>query len=81
MVCVVEWVLMFDLISDGCVEMGIGEGLSVMELYFFECCFCDKCDVWEDVVWVCLFMFWNEGWEYYGEYFDFLLCNVVFKFL
>ncbi len=76
---VAERVSTLDLISDGRVEMGIGEGSSVTELHPFDRRFRDKRDVWEDAVRACLPMFWNEGWEYHGEYFDFPLRNVVPK--
>jgi alkanesulfonate monooxygenase SsuD/methylene tetrahydromethanopterin reductase-like flavin-dependent oxidoreductase (luciferase family) len=59
--------------------MGIGEGSSVTELHPFDRRFRDKRAVWEDAVRAVLPMFWTEGWEYHGEYFDFPLRNVVPK--
>ncbi len=76
---VAERVSTLDLLSDGRVEMGIGEGSSVTELHPFDRRFRDKRDVWEDAVKAMLPMMWNEGWEYHGEYFDFPLRNVVPK--
>ena len=35
--------------------------------------------MWEDAVRATLPMFWKEGWEYHGEYFDFPLRNVIPK--
>jgi alkanesulfonate monooxygenase SsuD/methylene tetrahydromethanopterin reductase-like flavin-dependent oxidoreductase (luciferase family) len=76
---VVERVSTLDLISDGRVELGLGEGSSVTELHPFDRRFRDKRDVWEDAVKATLPMFWNEGWEYEGKYFKFPLRNVVPK--
>lgn len=76
---VVERVSTLDLVSDGRVELGLGEGSSVTELHPFDRRFRDKRDVWEDAVKATLPMFWNEGWEYEGKYFKFPLRNVVPK--
>ena len=76
---VVERVSTLDLLSHGRVELGIGEGSSVTELHPFDRRFRDKRSVWEDAVRATLPMFWEEGWEYHGEWFDFPLRNVVPK--
>jgi len=76
---VAERVSTLDLISHGRVEFGIGEGSSVTELHPFDRRFRDKRAVWEDAVRAILPMFWKEGWEYHGEFFDFPLRNVVPK--
>ncbi|MBA2624618.1 MAG: LLM class flavin-dependent oxidoreductase [Acidimicrobiia bacterium] len=76
---VAERVSTLDLLSDGRVELGIGEGSSVTELHPFDRRFRDKRAVWEDAVKALLPMFSEEGWEYHGEYFDFPLRNVVPK--
>ncbi len=76
---VAERVSTLDLLSNGRVELGIGEGSSVTELHPFDRRFRDKRAVWEDAVRATLPMFWNEGWEYHGEYFDFPLRNVIPK--
>jgi luciferase family oxidoreductase group 1 len=76
---VAERIAMLDLVSNGRVEFGIGEGSSVTELHPFERRFRDKRAVWEDAVRAIIPMFSNEGWEYHGEYFDFPLRNVVPK--
>ena len=76
---VAERVSTLDLINHGRVEFGIGEGSSVTELHPFDRRFRDKRAVWEDAVKAILPMFWKEGWEYHGEYFDFPLRNVVPK--
>ena len=76
---VAERVAMLDLVSNGRVEFGMGEGSSVTELHPFDRRFRDKRDVWEDAVRAIIPMFTREGWEYHGEYFDFPLRNVVPK--
>ena len=76
---VAERVSTLDLLSDGRVELGIGEGSSVTELHPFDRRFRDKRAVWEDAVRCILPMFQEPAWEYHGEYFDFPLRNVVPK--
>jgi len=76
---VAERVSTLDLLSHGRVEFGIGEGSSVTELHPFDRRFRDKRAVWEDAVRAILPMFWKEGHEYHGEYFDFPLRNVIPK--
>ncbi|HTO58589.1 MAG TPA: LLM class flavin-dependent oxidoreductase [Pseudomonadales bacterium] len=76
---VAEKVSTLDLVSDGRVELGLGEGASVTELHPFNLRFRDKRDVWEDGVKCVLPMFWNHGWQYDGEYFKFPLRAVVPK--
>ena len=76
---VAEKVATLDLVSDGRVELGLGEGASVTELHPFNLRFRDKRDVWEDAVRATLPMFWNHGWEYDGEFFKFPLRAVVPK--
>jgi alkanesulfonate monooxygenase SsuD/methylene tetrahydromethanopterin reductase-like flavin-dependent oxidoreductase (luciferase family) len=76
---VAERVSTLDLLSDGRVEFGMGEGSSVTELHPFDRRFRDKRAVWEDAVRATLPMFWENSWEYHGEYFDFPLRNVVPK--
>jgi alkanesulfonate monooxygenase SsuD/methylene tetrahydromethanopterin reductase-like flavin-dependent oxidoreductase (luciferase family) len=76
---VVERVSTLDLVSGGRVELGLGEGSSVTELHPFDRRFRDKREIWEDAVRCVLPMFWNEGWEYHGKWFDFPLRNVVPK--
>ena len=76
---VAEKIATLDLVSDGRVELGLGEGASVTELHPFNLRFRDKRDVWEDAVRCTLPMFWNHAWEYDGEYFKFPLRAVVPK--
>ncbi len=76
---VAERVSTLDLVSDGRVEMGIGEGSSVTELHPFNLRFRDKRDVWEDAVRCTLPMMYNDAWEYDGEFFKFPKRAVVPK--
>jgi alkanesulfonate monooxygenase SsuD/methylene tetrahydromethanopterin reductase-like flavin-dependent oxidoreductase (luciferase family) len=76
---VAERVATLDLLSHGRVELGVGEGSSVTELHPFDRRFREKRAVWEDAMRCLMPMFWSEGWEYHGEYFDFPLRNVVPK--
>jgi alkanesulfonate monooxygenase SsuD/methylene tetrahydromethanopterin reductase-like flavin-dependent oxidoreductase (luciferase family) len=76
---VAEKVATLDLVSDGRVELGLGEGSSVTELHPFNLKYRDKRDVWEDAVRCTLPMFYNHGWEYDGEYFKFPLRAVLPK--
>ncbi len=76
---VAERIACLDLVSNGRVEFGIGEGASVTELGGFARAMEDKRAVWEDAVRCILPMFTREGWEYHGPYFDFPLRNVLPK--
>jgi alkanesulfonate monooxygenase SsuD/methylene tetrahydromethanopterin reductase-like flavin-dependent oxidoreductase (luciferase family) len=68
---VAEKIATLDLVSDGRVEMGLGEGASTTELHPFNLKYRDKRDVWEDAVRCTLPMMYNHGWEYEGEFFHF----------
>ncbi len=76
---VAERVACLDLLSNGRVEFGIGEGASVTELEPFGRTLAEKRAVWEDAVRCILPMMREEGWEYHGRYFDFPLRNVLPK--
>lgn len=76
---VVERVATLDLVSEGRVELGLGEGASVTELHPFNLRFRDKREIWEDAVRCALPMFWNHAWEYEGEFFKFPLRAIVPK--
>jgi alkanesulfonate monooxygenase SsuD/methylene tetrahydromethanopterin reductase-like flavin-dependent oxidoreductase (luciferase family) len=76
---VAEKVACLDLVSNGRVEFGMGEGASVTELGPFERQMEDKQAVWEDAVRCILPMFTHEGWQYDGPYFKFPLRNVLPK--
>ena len=76
---VAEKVATLDLVSNGRVEFGMGEGASITELGPFDRQMEDKQAVWEDGVRCVLPMFTKEGWEYDGPYFKFPLRNVLPK--
>ena len=76
---VAERVSTLDLLSQGRVELGIGEGSTTTELHPFDQRFRNKRAVWEDAVRALMPMFTSEAWEYHGEYFDFPLRNVLPK--
>lgn len=76
---VAERVSVLDLLSNGRVEFGMGEGGSITELGPFDCPIEEKRARWEDAVRAVIPMFKDGGWEYHGEYFDFPLRNVLPK--
>ncbi len=76
---VAEKVACLDLVSNGRVEFGMGEGASITELGPFDRQMEDKRAVWEDAVRCVLPMFKDGGWEYDGPYFKFPLRNVLPK--
>jgi alkanesulfonate monooxygenase SsuD/methylene tetrahydromethanopterin reductase-like flavin-dependent oxidoreductase (luciferase family) len=76
---VAEKVATLDLVSNGRVEFGMGEGASMTELGPFDRDLETKRAVWEDGVRCVLPMFTHEGWEYDGPYFKFPYRNVLPK--
>jgi alkanesulfonate monooxygenase SsuD/methylene tetrahydromethanopterin reductase-like flavin-dependent oxidoreductase (luciferase family) len=76
---VAEKVACLDLVSNGRVEFGMGEGASITELGPFDRTLEEKRLVWEDAVRCIMPMFTHEGWEYDGPYFKFPLRNVLPK--
>jgi alkanesulfonate monooxygenase SsuD/methylene tetrahydromethanopterin reductase-like flavin-dependent oxidoreductase (luciferase family) len=76
---VAEKVACLDLVSNGRVEFGMGEGASITELGPFDRQMEDKQAVWEDAVRCIVPMFTHEGWQYDGPYFKFPLRNVLPK--
>jgi alkanesulfonate monooxygenase SsuD/methylene tetrahydromethanopterin reductase-like flavin-dependent oxidoreductase (luciferase family) len=76
---VAEKVACLDLVSNGRVEFGMGEGASITELGPFDRTLEEKRLVWEDAVRCIMPMFTKEGWEYDGPYFKFPLRNVLPK--
>jgi alkanesulfonate monooxygenase SsuD/methylene tetrahydromethanopterin reductase-like flavin-dependent oxidoreductase (luciferase family) len=76
---VAERVSTLDLVSDGRVELGLGEGSTTTELHPFDRRFRDKREVWEDAVRALIPMFGDGGVEYHGTHFDFPLRNVLPK--
>ena len=76
---VAERVSTLDLLSDGRVELGIGEGATTTELHPFGRRFRDKRAVWEEAVQALIPMFGDAPTEHHGEYFDLPLRNVIPK--
>jgi alkanesulfonate monooxygenase SsuD/methylene tetrahydromethanopterin reductase-like flavin-dependent oxidoreductase (luciferase family) len=76
---VAERVSTLDLVSDGRVELGLGEGGSVTELHPFGRRYRDKREIWLDAVRCLIPMFTETSWEYHGEWFDFPARNVLPK--
>jgi alkanesulfonate monooxygenase SsuD/methylene tetrahydromethanopterin reductase-like flavin-dependent oxidoreductase (luciferase family) len=76
---VAERVSTLDLVSDGRVELGLGEGSTTTELHPFDRRFRDKREVWEDAVRALIPMFGDAGVEYHGTHFDFPMRNVLPK--
>ncbi|MGH9275506.1 MAG: LLM class flavin-dependent oxidoreductase [Acidimicrobiales bacterium] len=76
---VAERVSTLDLVSNGRVELGMGESSTTTELHPFDRRFRDKREVWEDAVRALIPMFGDEGVEYHGKHFDFPLRNVLPK--
>ena len=76
---VAEKVAALDLISNGRVELGMGESASITELTPFKVRFDEKRAILEDAVRCLIPMFGDGGVEYHGQYFDFPLRNVLPK--
>jgi alkanesulfonate monooxygenase SsuD/methylene tetrahydromethanopterin reductase-like flavin-dependent oxidoreductase (luciferase family) len=76
---VAERVSTLDLVSDGRVELGIGEGSTTTELHPFGRRFRDKRAVWEDAVRALIPMFGDDAVEYHGTHFDLPRRNVLPK--
>ena len=76
---VAERVSTLDLLSNGRVELGIGEASSTTELHPFGRRFRDKRAVWEEAVQAIIPMFGEGRTEHHGEYFDLPLRNVIPK--
>ena len=76
---VAEKVASLDLVSNGRVEFGMGEGGSITEIGPFDRAMEEKRPVWEDAVRAIMPMFKDGGCEYDGRYFKFPLRNVLPK--
>ena len=76
---VAERVATLDLLSDGRVEFGMGEGAGPAELHPFGIRVRDKRDRWEEAVKAIVPMFTKTSWEFHGQYYDFPARNVVPK--
>src|SRR4029077_5578579 len=76
---VAERVSTLDLLSNGRVELGIGEGATTTELHPFGRRFRDKRAVWEEAVQALIPMFGAGRTEFHGEHFDLPARNVIPK--
>ncbi len=76
---VAERVAALDLLSDGRVELGMGESASITELEPFGVTMEGKRELWEDAVRCLIPMFRDGGAEYHGSHFNFPLRNVIPK--
>jgi alkanesulfonate monooxygenase SsuD/methylene tetrahydromethanopterin reductase-like flavin-dependent oxidoreductase (luciferase family) len=76
---VAEKVATLDLLSDGRVELGMGEGAGPAELHPFGTQVRTKRDRWEESVKAIIPMFTKTDWEFHGEFHDFPARNVVPK--
>ena len=76
---VAERVATLDLLSDGRVEFGMGEGGGPAELHPFNVRVRDKRERWEEAVKAIIPMFTKDSWEFHGEYYDFPARNVIPK--
>ena len=76
---VAERVSTLDLLSDGRVELGLGEGAGPAELHPFGTRVRTKRDRWEESVKAIIPMFTRTAWEFHGEFHDFPARNVVPK--
>ncbi len=72
-------VSVLDLISNGRVELGVGEAATTRELHPFNVRFRDKRAIFEDAVRCLVPMFTSHNHEYHGEHFDFPPRNVLPK--
>jgi alkanesulfonate monooxygenase SsuD/methylene tetrahydromethanopterin reductase-like flavin-dependent oxidoreductase (luciferase family) len=76
---VAERVATLDLISNGRVEFGMGEGAGPAELHPFNVRVRDKRERWEEAVRAIIPMFTRTDWEFHGQYYDFPPRNVIPK--
>ena len=76
---VAEKVSTLDLLSNGRVELGMGEATGPAELHPFGTRVRDKRDRWEEAVRAILPMFTRQSWEFHGQYHDFPARNVIPK--
>jgi alkanesulfonate monooxygenase SsuD/methylene tetrahydromethanopterin reductase-like flavin-dependent oxidoreductase (luciferase family) len=76
---VAEKIASLDLVSNGRVEFGTGEGASITELGPFDRPMEEKRAIWEDAMRCIIPMFKDGGWQYEGPYFKFPLRQVLPK--
>jgi luciferase family oxidoreductase group 1 len=76
---VAEKVSTLDLLSNGRVELGMGEATGPAELHPFGTRVRDKRDRWEEAVRAIIPMFTKHNWEFHGQFHDFPARNVIPK--
>ncbi|MDB5967867.1 MAG: LuxA [Hydrocarboniphaga sp.] len=76
---IAEQVGTLDIISNGRLELGLGEGSNTTELHPFEVRFREKREHFEDAVKCFMPMLWNESWSYESERFKVPPRNVLPK--
>ena len=76
---VAEKVSTLDLVSNGRVDMGVGEASTTTELHPFGVRYRDKREIFEEGIQAILPMFSKIDWEFHGQYFDFPSRNVLPK--
>jgi alkanesulfonate monooxygenase SsuD/methylene tetrahydromethanopterin reductase-like flavin-dependent oxidoreductase (luciferase family) len=76
---VAERVSTLDVLSNGRVELGMGEGAGPAELHPFNIRVRTKRDRWVEAVRAIVPMFSETSWEFHGEFYDFEARNVVPK--
>lgn len=76
---VAERVSTLDLLSNGRVELGTGEGSTTTEIHPFHIRYRDKREIWEESIQALIPMLTQHGCEFHGKYIDFPLRNVIPK--
>jgi alkanesulfonate monooxygenase SsuD/methylene tetrahydromethanopterin reductase-like flavin-dependent oxidoreductase (luciferase family) len=76
---VAERVATLDLLTNGRVELGLGEGQGPVELHPFGARVREKRDVWEEAVQALVPAFTRTSWEWHGKHFEFPARNVIPK--
>jgi alkanesulfonate monooxygenase SsuD/methylene tetrahydromethanopterin reductase-like flavin-dependent oxidoreductase (luciferase family) len=76
---VAEHVATLDLLSNGRVELGTGEGAGPTELHPFGARVREKRAMWEEALQALIPCFTEESWEFHGKYWDFPARNVLPK--
>jgi alkanesulfonate monooxygenase SsuD/methylene tetrahydromethanopterin reductase-like flavin-dependent oxidoreductase (luciferase family) len=76
---VAERIATLDLVSNGRVELGTGEGSTTTEIHPFNIRFRDKREIYEESIRALIPMLTRQGSELHGQYIDFPLRNVLPK--
>jgi len=76
---VAERVATLDILSNGRVELGMGEGAGPAELHPFGIQVRTKRDRWEEAVRAIIPMFTKLDWEFHGDFYSFEARNIVPK--